>query len=152
MTLGDAFPPDLVTPDGGFNDPRVQAAQIPGAGGIATSDALSALWSATVVETGGVRLLDDAVLDSALIPMSGGKPVFYTPGPWPRWARGFQLDSEARRYLGESSFGHDGAGGQVAFADRDAQVGFAFVTNWMEAAGDDRATRIIEAVRGTVHA
>jgi CubicO group peptidase (beta-lactamase class C family) len=79
--------------------------------------------------------------------MSGGEPVFPTPGPWPRWARGFQLDSEARRYLGDASFGHDGAGGQVAFADRDARVGFAFVTNWMEAGADDRATRIVDALR-----
>jgi CubicO group peptidase (beta-lactamase class C family) len=147
MTLGGAFPAALVTPDGGFNDPRVQAAQIPGAGGIATADALSAFWSATVAETDGVRLLGDAVLEAGLVPMSGGEPVFPTPGPWPRWARGFQLDSEARRYLGPASFGHDGAGGQVAFADRDARVGFAFVTDWMEAGADDRATRIVDALR-----
>ncbi|NUU05078.1 serine hydrolase domain-containing protein [Leifsonia sp. C5G2] len=147
MTLGDAFPPHLVTPDGGFNDPRVHAAQIPGAGGIATADALAALWSSTVAETEGVRLLDDDVLDRALVPESGGEPVFPTPGPWPRWGRGFQLDSEARRYLGEHSLGHDGAGGQVAFADRGARLGFAFVTNWMEAGADDRATRIVDAVR-----
>ena len=150
MTLGGAFPAALVTPRGGFNDPRVQAAQIPGAGGIATADALSAFWSATVAETDGVRLLDDAVLDQALIPMSAGEPVFPTDGPWPRWARGFQLDSDARRYLGGSSFGHDGAGGQVAFADRDARVGFGFVTNWMEAGADDRATNIVDALRGSL--
>lgn len=147
MTLGDAFPPELVTPEGAFNDPRVRAAEIPGAGGIATADALAALWSSTVVETDGVRLLDDDVLDAGLIPMSGGEPVFPTPGPWPRWARGFQLDSEARRYLGPSSLGHDGAGGQVAFADRDARVGFAFVTNWMEAGADERATNIVAALK-----
>lgn len=152
MTLGDAFPPHLVTPDGGFNDPRAHAAQLPGAGGIATADALAALWSATVTETDGVRLLGDDVLDRALVPMSSGEPVFPTPGPWPRWARGFQLDSEARRYLGEHSFGHDGAGGQVAFADRDARLGFAFVTNWMEAGADDRATRIVDVVRRAVTA
>ncbi|MGO4679723.1 serine hydrolase domain-containing protein [Microbacterium sp. 2MCAF23] len=150
MTLGGAFPAALVTPGSGFNDPGVQAAQIPGAGGIATTDALSAFWSATVTETDGVRLIDDAVLDQALIPMSAGEPVFPTDGPWPRWARGFQLDSEARRYLGEASFGHDGAGGQVAFADRDARVGFAFVTNWMEAGADDRATNIVDALRRSV--
>lgn len=147
MTLGDAFPAALVSPHGGFNDPRVQAAQIPGAGGIATADALSAFWSATVAATDGVRVLDDAILAQALIPMSAGEPVFPTDGPWPRWSRGFQLDSAARRYLGEASFGHDGAGGQVAFADRDARVGFAFVTNWMEAGADDRATTIVDALR-----
>jgi len=92
MTLGDAFPAALVTAEGSFNDPRVRAAQIPGAGGIATADALSALWSSTVVETDGVRILDDAMLDAGLVPMSGGEPVFPTPGPWPRWAGAFHLD------------------------------------------------------------
>lgn len=150
MTLGGAFPASLVTPDGGFNEPRVHRAQIPGAGGIATADALAALWSSTVDETDGVRLLDDGVLDAALVAMSGGEPVFPTPGPWPRWARGFQLDSDARRYLGDSSFGHDGAGGQVAFADRESRVGFAFVTNWLEAGGDDRASRIVDALRSAL--
>ncbi|WP_434316404.1 serine hydrolase domain-containing protein [Leifsonia sp. P73] len=150
MTLGGALPAALVTPDGGFNDPRVRAAQIPGAGGIATADALSAFWSATVVETGGVRLLDDATLAQAVVPMSWGEPVFPTPGPWPRWGRGVQLDSEARHYLGPTSLGHDGAGGQVAFADADARVGFAFVTNWLEAGADDRATTIVDALRGVL--
>ena len=149
MTLGGAFPPELVGPGEAFNDPRVRAAEIPGAGGIATARGLAAVWSATVVPTSGVRVLDDAVLDEALVVQSEGSPVFDVPPPWPRWAMGFQLDSEARRYLGPTSFGHDGAGGQVAFADRDARVGFAFVTNQMEAV-DDRATRIIEVVRDLV--
>lgn len=150
MTLGGALPAALVTPDGGFNDARVRAAQIPGAGGIATADALAAIWSSTVVETDGVRMLDDDTLDVATIPMSSGEPVFPSPSPWPRWARGFQLDSDARHYLGEGSLGHDGAGGQVAFADRDARVGFAFVTNWMEAAADERGTTIVAALQRTL--
>jgi len=147
MTLGGALPAELVTAEGGFNDPRLRAAQVPGAGGIATADALSAIWSATVVETSGMRLIDDHTVAQAVVPMSWGEPVFPSPGPWPRWGRGFQLDSEARHYLGPASLGHDGAGGQVAFADAEAKVGFAFVTNWLEAGADDRATRIVDALR-----
>lgn len=147
MTLGRAFPRELVSPQGGFNDPTVQQAEIPGAGAIATARALAKMWSATVVETDGVRLLDDAVLARALAVQSEGPPVFPAPGPWPRWGMGFQLDSEARRYLGPTSFGHDGAGGQVAFADSDSRLGFAFITNRMEAIDDHRATRIVDALR-----
>ncbi len=147
MTLGGAFTPELVTVGGGFNDPRVQAAQIPGAGGIASARALATIWSATVVETNGVRLLEDSTIAEATVPQSEGAPVWDVPGPWPRWGMGFQLDSEARRYLGDSGFGHDGAGGQVAFADQDARVGFAFLTNQMEAIDDVRATRIVDALR-----
>ncbi|WP_284990094.1 serine hydrolase domain-containing protein [Arthrobacter sp. efr-133-TYG-120] len=146
MTLGGALPVELVGDGTGFNDPRVRAAQIPGAGGVATAHALASIWSATIVDTEGARLLDDATLDRALVPMSQGAPVYHAPGPWPRWGAGFQLDSAARRYRGPRSFGHDGAGGQVAFADPDSKTGFAFITNWMEA-GDDRATQIIDALR-----
>ena len=150
MTLGGAFAPELVGVDSGFNDPRVQSAEIPGAGGIATARALAAIWSATVVETDGVRLLDDATLAQATTVQTEGSPVWDVPGPWPRWGMGFQLDSEPRRYLTARGFGHDGAGGQSAFADPELGVGFAFLTNQMEAIDDHRATRIIDALRGAL--
>jgi len=146
MTLGGALPADLVGDGTGFNDPRIRAAQIPGAGGIANARALATIWASTVVQTNGVRLLDDATLDAALVPQVDGPPVFDSPPPWPRWGMGFQLGSDARRYLSDSSFGHDGAGGQVAFADREHELGFAFLTAGMEA-DDLRATRVIDALR-----
>jgi CubicO group peptidase (beta-lactamase class C family) len=151
MTLGGALPPELVGAGAGFNDPRIQAAEVPGAGGIADARALATIWSAAVTATRGVRLLDDETLDLALHPQVDGPPVFDAPPPWPRWGMGFQLGSDARAYLTDSSFGHDGAGGQVAFADRDHELGFAFLTNQMEAE-DDRATRIIDALREVVGA
>jgi CubicO group peptidase (beta-lactamase class C family) len=63
---------------------------------------------------------------------------------------GFQLNSEARRFLTANSFGHDGAGGQVAFADPDHRVGFAFITNWMQGPGDTRGTRLVDALRSVL--
>lgn len=147
MTLGGALTPELITESGGFNSPAIQAAEIPGAGGIATARSLAAIWSSTVVETDGVRLIDDGVIDEATRVQSEGAPVWNVPGPWPRWGMGFQLDSEARRYLTPTGFGHDGAGGQCAFADPRFGVGFAFLTNQMEAIDDIRATRIVDALR-----
>jgi len=147
MTLGGALPPELVAEGAGFNDPRVRRAEIPGAGGIADARGLATVWSAAVTETNGVRLLDAETLDAALQPRAVGAPVFDVPPPWPRWGAGFQLDSEARRYLTPSSFGHDGAGGQVAFADPEHEIGFAFLTNQMEAIDDQRGTRIVDALR-----
>jgi CubicO group peptidase (beta-lactamase class C family) len=151
MTLGGALPPALVGEDDGFNRADVLAAQIPGAGGVASARTLATIWSATVHETGGHRLLDDATLEVATRVRTVGAPWFPTPAPWPEWGMGFQLDSEARRYLGPESFGHDGAGGQVAFADRRHRVGFAFLTNRMEA-DDRRATDIVTALRSSLHA
>lgn len=150
MTLGGALPRELVGEGVGFNDPRIQEAEVPGAGGIATARALATIWSATVVETDGVRLLDDATLVAATRPQAEGEPFFPVPGPWPRWGRGVQLDSEARRYLTPAGFGHDGAGGQVAFADPSAQIGFAFLTNRMEAGSDARATGVVDALRAAL--
>jgi len=147
MTLGGALPPELVGPGIGFNAPVVRAAEIPGAGGIATARALATIWSATVTQTRGVRLLDAETIAAATVPQSGGRPVWDVPGPWPRWGMGFQLDSDARHYLTPSGFGHDGAGGQSAFADPERGIGFAYLTNQMEAIADERATRIIDAVR-----
>ena len=67
-----------------------------------------------------------------------------------RWGYGFQLDSEARRYLDGTCFGHDGAGGQVGFADVRHNIGFGFVTNWMMGPEDQRATAIIAALRASL--
>ncbi|RYE10090.1 MAG: class A beta-lactamase-related serine hydrolase [Hyphomicrobiales bacterium] len=147
MTLGGALPPTLVTSSGAFNDRRLQSAEIPGAGGIATASALASIWSATVTPTAGVQLLQPGTVALATRAASAGPPVFDAPPPYARWGMGFQLDSEARRYLTATSFGHDGAGGQSAFADPEHAIGFAFITNWLEAGNDDRATAIIDALR-----
>ncbi|CAD6001502.1 serine hydrolase [Agreia sp. COWG] len=149
MTLGGALPLELVGDDEGFNRADVQAAQIPGAGGISTAHALAKIWSAVVAETDGVRLLTDETISAARRVQSEGQPFFDVPGPWPRWGMGFQLDSDARRYLGDGSLGHDGAGGQVAFADVDSRIGFAFLTNRMEAV-DSRGTEIVAALKSVI--
>lgn len=147
MTLGHALPADLVTETGGFNADRIRAAEIPGAGGVASAEALATIWSATVVPTRGVRLIDDAVIAQATRTKSEGISVFGGEPPFCRWGYGFQLDSAARRYLADGNFGHDGAGGQVGFADPQRRIGFGFVTNWMMGPEDQRATAIIEALR-----
>lgn len=147
MTLGRALPAALVTSDGGFNDRRVQQAEIPGAGGIATAEGLATIWSAAVTETRGVRLASADVLRQATATATEGAPVFPAEPPYPRWGMGFQLDSAARRFLTDESFGHDGAGGQVAFADPRHRVGFAFITNWMRGPGDNRGTALVDTLR-----
>ena len=147
LTLGSAFPDVLVGPNIGFNEPRVQIAEIPGAGGISTANSLAKLWSATVVETEGIRLLNDETIEVATKTQSQGVPFAFAPPPYSRFGMGFQLDSDARRYLGDSSFGHDGAGGQCAFADAENKIGFAFLTNEMDGATDLRATSLIDALK-----
>lgn len=148
MTLGGALHGLVSSVQPDFNDSRVQAAQIPGAGGIATARAMASIWSATVVATDGVRLLSDEVIKAATVVQSEGPSVFSSERPpHPRWGMGFMLDSERRRFLTSSSFGHDGAGGQVGFADPEHRVGFGYITNRLEAGTDNRAPSIIDALR-----
>ncbi|MEP7239253.1 MAG: serine hydrolase domain-containing protein [Devosia sp.] len=146
-TLGTALPPTLAEPAGGFNDQRLWAAEIPGAGGIMSARALAKIWSATVADTGGRRLLQPATVERLTVVESEGPPVFPVPPPWSRWGMGFQLDSETRRFVTGRGFGHDGAGGQCGFAEPGLGIGFGFITHFMQGGGDLRATRIIDALR-----
>ena len=146
-TLGAALPPTLVTETGGFNDPRLHRAEIPGAGGIATAEGLAAVWSAAVTETEGVRLVGPDVVERATRVVSEGPGIYPGPGPYYRWGMGFMLDADARRLLSHRSFGHDGAGGQVAFADPEHKVGFAYLTNRMESPPDPRGNGVVTALR-----
>jgi CubicO group peptidase (beta-lactamase class C family) len=146
-TLGDALPATLITEAGGFNDPRLHAAEIPGAGGIATADGLATIWSAAVTETEGVRLAGEAVIERATREQSGGPAIWPGPPPYHRWGMGFMLDCKPRPLLTERGFGHDGAGGQVAFADPIHKVGFAYLTNRMEGPPDNRGNDIVTALR-----
>jgi CubicO group peptidase (beta-lactamase class C family) len=149
-TMGGALPLPLVGEGVAFNDPRFWRAEIPGAGGIASAHALAKVWSATVTETDGVRLLYGKTIERATVVQSEGEPHFPVQAPWPRWGMGLQLDSGARRYVTERGFGHDGAGGQVAFAEPELGIGFAYLTNLMEGAGDTRATSVVDALRRMV--
>jgi CubicO group peptidase (beta-lactamase class C family) len=147
MTLGSAFPADLAPENAGFNSDEVRRAVIPGAGGIATASALATIWSATVCDAEKIRLLNDEVIADMSREQSAGKPAVPLPGPWQRWGTGFMLSSEARPFLTNASFGHDGAGGQVAFADPEYKVGFAYLTNDLQRTGDQRGVMLVEVLR-----
>lgn len=149
-TLGAAFPEYLVDPlggDAGFNDPRVLRSEIPAAGGVSTARDLATIWSATVAVTNGVRLLDRELTDAASVPASVGRPVFGGEPPFNSWGTGFEVSSERKPMLSPASFGHSGLGGQLAFADPDAGIGFAFLTNRLTVSRPGRADHLVAALR-----
>ena len=57
-------------------------------------------------------------------------------------------------YAGPGSYGHPGAGGSVAFAQPERELGFAYVMNQMASnlAGDLRAQRLIAAATAVIDA
>jgi hypothetical protein len=68
------------------------------------------------------------------------------------FSAGFMKDSQgvARRMFGPSatSFGHPGAGGAQAFADRESKITFAYVMNQMEQSvlPNEKSLRLVDAI------
>ena len=131
-----------------YNRPEVHKLELPGAGGISTVRGLAKIWSATVTETDGVRLIRDETIRGLSAPRSEGPPYFRGDPPYQAWGAGVMIPSDWQRYLSSKSFGHDGAGGQIAFADPMAKIGFAYVTNRM---GDfERGQSVVRALTKTL--
>jgi CubicO group peptidase (beta-lactamase class C family) len=153
LTMGGAyaFPADgsYVT----FNDPAIQAGEIPGANGISTAPSLARLYAVCVSDVAGEPLLSSASIDDALRVRSAGPSLSGAPDDGARWGTGFQLSSPpSQPMLGASSFGHAGAGGQLAFANAEHRVGFAYLSNQMGGYGDTRARELSEALRRVLRA
>jgi CubicO group peptidase (beta-lactamase class C family) len=148
FTMGGAFAfpadGDHVT----FNDADIQAAEIPGGNGIADARSLARLYAACVGTIDGVRLMTPASLEDALAERSAGPPRFGGPDLGDRWGTGFLISSPPYKpLLGPRSFGHPGAGGELAFADDEYAVGFAYVNNQMGGFPDDRARLLVAALK-----
>lgn len=148
-TLASAYPQSgrnpLVLPTAP-NSRAWRAAEIPGANGHANARALASIYGDLVADNS--RLLTRSGLAKAtrarfdgLDAMSGG-PTTY--------AAGFRLNEAGYGQRGpNTTFGHGGWGGSVAFADPEAKLGFAFVTARMLDYGDEidpRRKRLIDAV------
>jgi CubicO group peptidase (beta-lactamase class C family) len=130
-----------------WNSRAVHAAEIPAANGIASARALARLYAACIGEVDGVRLLDPATVQDATRTQSEGPDqVLMVPT---RFGSGFFLPSTFSPLFGDTSFGHAGAGGSLAFADPEHRVGFAYVMNRMQQnlAGDPRTLALIDGVR-----
>lgn len=153
LSMGQAFvfPADdgIVT----FNDPEIQAAEVPGANGISTAESLARMYAACVGPIDGTRLLSPASIEDALEVRSAGPQLSGMPDDGARWGTGFQLSSPpGQPMLGADSFGHAGAGGQLGFADAAREVGFAYVSNQMGGYGDARARELTLALGRVVGA
>lgn len=142
LFLGGAF-----VGDGTFNRRDVHAAEIPAANGISTAAALAKVYAATFAPVDGVQLLDAHVRDVArttVTPDGEADLCLIMPTTF---GMGFMTHGPFTAFAGPGSFGHPGAGGSVAFAQPERELGFAYVMNTMASnlAGDLRAQRLIDA-------
>lgn len=124
----------LATPrlTGDVNSREWRAAELPAANGHGNARALAAIYSA--LADGGAPLLSpDGVEQAAAHRITADDLVL---GFEVRRALGFILSTPGGRYEwgpNPRTFGHSGAGGSLAFADPDRQIGFGYVMNQMSA-------------------
>jgi CubicO group peptidase (beta-lactamase class C family) len=138
---------NVTDPPFNFNRRAVHAGELPAANGIATARSLAKLYAATIGEVEGIRILDPATVVDATTEQSCGPDEVLVLDT--RFGSGFFLPSTFAPLMGPRSFGHPGAGGSLAFADPDRQVGFAYVMNRMlqGPAADFRTADLVEEVR-----
>jgi CubicO group peptidase (beta-lactamase class C family) len=138
---------------GKVNDVEFRRVGPPAAGVLASGRGLGALYAAVRHEMGGEpRLLtEETITQMSQIQVSGpelgtGLPVrfgvmFQVPCP-PRWPFG-----SAR------AFGHDGAGGSLAFCDPSFDLGFGYTVQRLPLPGglDARAVELSRCIRQCLH-
>jgi CubicO group peptidase (beta-lactamase class C family) len=149
MSLGAAFPTDdPAAALRGMDDPALLAVGVPGAGVVASARDVATFFAACVREDGH-GLLSPHSLREAVTAKSAGDWWGGACLPTTRFSTGFMLNNESdRRMLSETSFGHDGAIGQLGFADIDSQVGFAWTTNrQVGQVPGTRSSLIVDALR-----
>lgn len=121
-----------------FNRPMFREAGVPGGGGVGTAADLAMyyqallrnthdLWDPTVLAdgTGNVRV-------TAPDPLWGMAPANRTLGMIVAGDDGRSAARTLGHTVSPRAFGHPGAGGQVAWADPDTGLSFAFVTNGID--------------------
>jgi CubicO group peptidase (beta-lactamase class C family) len=122
-------PSGLLRYDDQWNTRLLRAAEMPSSNGHGSATALARLYAACLQPLDGVRLLDDAALDRATEVRSDGTDVVI--GQPLTFGLGFALPPTLGPAAGPRSFGHPGAGGSLAFADRDRGLAFAYVMSQM---------------------
>ena len=133
--------------DGTFNRRDVHAAEIPAANGITNARSLARIYAATIGEVDGVRLLAPSTVETARRTVTpNGEPDACLIMPT-TFGMGFMTHGQFTPYAGPGSFGHPGAGGSVAFAQPERELGFAYVMNQMATnlANDSRAQVLTDA-------
>ena len=141
----------LPTPDADtWNDPRALRMEQPGANGVTSARSLARMYAATVGEVDGVRLLPDATVEAARAEqVFGADRVLMSPS---RFGSGSMLHHAGLPLLGESSFGHQGAGGALGSADVENRVGFGYAQDQLGASlvGEPRTAALIDAGRASL--
>jgi CubicO group peptidase (beta-lactamase class C family) len=139
-------PSNLLHYDNEWNTRRLRGAQLPSSNGHSDARSLARIYAACLGPIDGVRLLSEESLDRATTVESSGNDIVL--GQPLTFGLGFSLPPTLGPGVSPRSFGHAGAGGSLAYADRDRGLGFGYVMNQMRlglAEDDQRAMRLSAA-------
>jgi CubicO group peptidase (beta-lactamase class C family) len=132
LPVTEVTPEALLT----FNTPEVRAVGVPGGGGVSTAADLACFYQALLHASGGIW--DPAVLTDVQTNVRNTYPDYLgTPA---NRTLGLVLagDDGRSNYRGmgktvsAGTFGHNGAGGQIAWADPASGCSFVYLTNGMD--------------------
>jgi CubicO group peptidase (beta-lactamase class C family) len=122
-----------------FNEPEARAVGVPGGGGVARASDLALYYQALLHNTGGLweqGILDDGtgvVRTTFPDPLIGGVSASRTRGMVIAGDDGKAAFRGFGRTVSARTFGHMGAGGQVAWADPETGLSFCYLTNGLDA-------------------
>ncbi|MEZ5382984.1 MAG: serine hydrolase domain-containing protein [Microthrixaceae bacterium] len=131
--LGEVTPAALTM----FADPAVRAVGVPGGGGVATAADLARYYQALLANTSQLWHPDALALATSRVLVNLPDPLFAVPASRSaglviagddgnHTLRGFGAGCSPR------SFGHNGAAGQIAWADPDTGLSVGFVTSGID--------------------
>lgn len=107
------------------NDPRSHRAGHPAAGGVASATGLASLYAAALWGDQGGQLFGPAARDRATCAVTTGRDL--ANGEHRTFGLLFQKPTRQRPFAGFAAFGHEGAGGAMAYADPAAQLALAYI-------------------------
>ncbi len=143
-------PSDRFRYDSMWNEPALHGAELPSSNGIGTARAFASVYASLLgaglaTDTGPVRLLDDAAVERATRPLASGPDrVILTDTAF---GLGFMLPPSAPAAFGSTAFGHGGAGGSGAYADRERGIAACYIMNRLRFDLEDtRRERLFAAV------
>ena len=136
---------------GRINDPDFRRAEVPAASVHASARGLAKLYAALRHDVDGPRLLtDDTIAQMSQVQVSG---MELGTGLEARFGVIFQAPCPSRWSFGSfRAFGHDGAGGSLAFCDPTYDIAFGYTVQRMPLPGgmDPRAMELTRILRRCV--
>jgi len=129
-----------------WNRREMRVAEMPSSNGVGSARALARLYASLLGAVDGIRLLRPETIEMACrVQSDGADRVLHLAT---RFGTGFMLAPTLALAAQPSCFGHPGAGGSLALADRESDFSFAYVMNQMSLAtvGDPRAAALLQAV------